>query len=454
MIVWDRGTWAPMGDPEAELPEGRVQVPPRGREARRRLDAGPAQARGRRARRQLAPDQGARPVTRDPATATILDERPESVKTGRRIEELLDAGGGRRSRPAADGEPVRPGALPGRREGAAARRRLRPQLATPVARAPDGDDWLHEIKFDGYRTLARDRRRRGPAHHPRAAIDWTDRYGDLAKAFAALPCREAVIDGEIVVQDAGRHQPLRRCCRTRSSEGRTQRAHLLRLRPPPPRRLRPRRGAADRAQAGAAQLLGRRSDRPRRSSSATTSQGERPGLLRAGVAARARGRRLQARGRPLPAGAQRRPGSRPRPADRGFRDRRLHRVRGRGRARRAGARRSGSTAGCAIVGKVGTGFSMTRDEALHDPARAAARQAGAGRAAARGAAQGHRLGAAGAARRGRVRQPDRGRHPCATPSIKGLRATGRRRSVAQTPAAPPKAERTLRHRRRSRRRSG
>ncbi len=35
----------------------------------------------------------------------------------------------------------------------------------------------------------------------RAGIDWTKRYGDLPQAFAQLPCREAIIDGEIVVLD-------------------------------------------------------------------------------------------------------------------------------------------------------------------------------------------------------------------------------------------------------------
>ena len=62
MIVWDRGTWAPMGDAGGGLSQGRAQVPPGRREARRRLDAGAAQAQGGRARRQLAAVQGARPV--------------------------------------------------------------------------------------------------------------------------------------------------------------------------------------------------------------------------------------------------------------------------------------------------------------------------------------------------------------------------------------------------------
>ncbi len=78
--------------------------------------------------------------------------------------------------------------------------RLTPQLATPVASPPEGDDWLHEIKFDGYRTLAF---RDGEAVKliTRSGLDWTHRYGDLAEAFRRLPCREAVIDGEIVVLD-------------------------------------------------------------------------------------------------------------------------------------------------------------------------------------------------------------------------------------------------------------
>ncbi|TIT41983.1 MAG: ATP-dependent DNA ligase, partial [Mesorhizobium sp.] len=58
-----------------------------------------------------------------------------------------------------------------------------------------------EIKFDGYRTMAHVAN--GEVRLiTRGGIDWTKRYGDLAGAFAKLPCREAIIDGEIVVLDA------------------------------------------------------------------------------------------------------------------------------------------------------------------------------------------------------------------------------------------------------------
>jgi bifunctional non-homologous end joining protein LigD len=66
---------------------------------------------------------------------------------------------------------------------------------------PDGDDWLHEIKFDGYRTIARIDR--GEVRLiTRSGLDWTERYGVLAQAFRAVPCEQALIDGEILVQDA------------------------------------------------------------------------------------------------------------------------------------------------------------------------------------------------------------------------------------------------------------
>ena len=66
---------------------------------------------------------------------------------------------------------------------------------------PDGDDWLHEIKFDGYRTLARIDQ--GEVRLiTRNGHDWTDRYGAARQGLPGLPCKQALIDGEIVVQDA------------------------------------------------------------------------------------------------------------------------------------------------------------------------------------------------------------------------------------------------------------
>ena len=75
-----------------------------------------------------------------------------------------------------------------------------PQLATLVGAAPDGADWVHEIKLDGYRVLARIERGRVRLL-TRNRQDWTERFPTVAEAAATLPVKEALLDGEIVALD-------------------------------------------------------------------------------------------------------------------------------------------------------------------------------------------------------------------------------------------------------------
>ena len=75
-----------------------------------------------------------------------------------------------------------------------------PQLATLVGAAPDGVDWVHEIKLDGYRVLARIERGRVRLL-TRNRQDWTERFPAVADAAAKLPVKEALLDGEIVALD-------------------------------------------------------------------------------------------------------------------------------------------------------------------------------------------------------------------------------------------------------------
>ena len=188
MIVWDTGTWAPMGDAAADIARGSFKF----RLAGEKLSGGwmlteLKRRKGEAKRNWLLFKE--RDVAADPET-DILTTRPESAKTGRRIEELVSRLPTR----------LQPGRLPGAVR-AAMPARLRPQLAVASAIPPAGDEWLHEIKLDGYRTMARVTPG-GTRLITRSGLDWTDRYGDLGEAFGALPCREAVIDGEIVVLDA------------------------------------------------------------------------------------------------------------------------------------------------------------------------------------------------------------------------------------------------------------
>jgi ATP-dependent DNA ligase len=67
---------------------------------------------------------------------------------------------------------------------------IKPQLAKLVEKAPDGPDWLHEIKFDGYRMHARFDA--GTVQIlTRRGNDWTDKYPIIAKAIAGLPAQNS-----------------------------------------------------------------------------------------------------------------------------------------------------------------------------------------------------------------------------------------------------------------------
>ena len=193
MIVWDTGEWAPMGDAATDIAKGSFKF----RLAGQKLKGG-----WMLTRLKPKPEDNGKAgwllfKEHDTAMSTevdILAERPESVKSGRRIEELVAV-------------PVQPQKAskpaPGKAAGAVKApmpATIELQLASPSAAPPKEGKWLHEIKFDGYRTLAFVEA--GASRLiTRGGLDWTRRYGDLPAAFAALPCRQAIIDGEIVALD-------------------------------------------------------------------------------------------------------------------------------------------------------------------------------------------------------------------------------------------------------------
>ena len=73
---------------------------------------------------------------------------------------------------------------------------IRPQLTELVDAAPEGPDWLHEIKFDGYRMHAR--LDRGAVKLlTRTGLDWTHKYPAIAAAVSSLAARQAYLDGEL-----------------------------------------------------------------------------------------------------------------------------------------------------------------------------------------------------------------------------------------------------------------
>jgi ATP-dependent DNA ligase len=90
---------------------------------------------------------------------------------------------------------------------------------------PAGDDWLHEVKFDGYRVLAHKAGSR-VVIFSRNGHDFTERFASIAQVLHELPAKTAMLDGEVVTSDADG----RACFQQALSIARTQDARLLELR--------------------------------------------------------------------------------------------------------------------------------------------------------------------------------------------------------------------------------
>jgi len=75
-----------------------------------------------------------------------------------------------------------------------------PQLPNLTDQPPEGEAWIHEVKHDGYRTI-RMVERGSVRAYTRNGLDWSERYPGIVAAASRLPCRAAILDGEVIVQD-------------------------------------------------------------------------------------------------------------------------------------------------------------------------------------------------------------------------------------------------------------
>jgi bifunctional non-homologous end joining protein LigD len=199
VMLWDRGTWEVEGDGLRNYKKGKLRFTLHGEKLRGAWTlvrmSGQASDGGKNWLLIKRRDSAARP----PKLSDITVSEPNSVTTGRTLEEIAAAGRGEGKRPPVTlpRSTLNVATLPG-----AVRRQqpktLAPQLATVAVAPPRGDDWLHEVKLDGYRIIAI--LREGEARLiSRNGHDWTDRFPDIAQAVASLQVPRAILDGEVVV---------------------------------------------------------------------------------------------------------------------------------------------------------------------------------------------------------------------------------------------------------------
>ncbi|KPM15948.1 DNA ligase D [Citromicrobium sp. WPS32] len=132
----------------------------------------------------------------------LVEKALTSVDTGRSMAEI--AAGREPDKATGEDEAVEPlakmkHARRGKKAGEPPKF-AKPQLATLVDEVPTGNGWMHEIKFDGYRALIAVSGK-DVTVWTRNQKDWTDKFGPLAEAIAALDLPPALIDGEIVALD-------------------------------------------------------------------------------------------------------------------------------------------------------------------------------------------------------------------------------------------------------------
>ncbi len=238
VLIWDRGHWRPDGDPHEGLRKGRLDFTLEGEKLEGRWHL--VRMRGRAGEKKhswlliKAKDE----LARDAKAPDVLEEKPLSVVSGRSISEIAEGKGRKRvwhsnksakenaarsaGAPRAAGTTARKRTPGSRRSAAASKTRttkrgkkqakarprgaplpefVPPSLATLRAGAPAGEGWMHEIKLDGYRIQAR--LEGGKVRLlTRKGLDWTEKFPNIAVAVAELSARTALIDGEIVVEDA------------------------------------------------------------------------------------------------------------------------------------------------------------------------------------------------------------------------------------------------------------
>ena len=209
VMLWDRGTWAPLtDDPQAELTKGKIAFELNGERMKGRwalVRMKPRSVADAKRENWLLikeKDEFVRPL------GSWLDDTNTSASTGRTKTEI-ETGQSRvwqSDRPASEQDKTKVVAKQPDLKVASAKRGTPPDFTPPMLCAtqdpppPEGAQWRYEIKYDGYRLQACVN---GASVHlfTREGLDWTKRFPTIARALAAMDLPRCALDGEAVVFD-------------------------------------------------------------------------------------------------------------------------------------------------------------------------------------------------------------------------------------------------------------
>lgn len=201
VMLWDKGTWEPREDPERSLANGKLRFVAHGE----RMRAGwvlvrmRSRAKEKRENWLLIKERDAEANEDEDALTRYYTK---SIATQRSMAQIAAGEAGERRK--RKGTTRRKTAAAGRAKARAGKPPpfVPPQLATLTDDVPPGDEWIHEMKFDGYRCLVAVGGGRSICY-TRSGLDWTGKFRGVAEALSALACESALLDGEIVAPADG-----------------------------------------------------------------------------------------------------------------------------------------------------------------------------------------------------------------------------------------------------------
>jgi bifunctional non-homologous end joining protein LigD len=187
MIVWDQGRWQPEGDSRKSYAKGHLEFTLDGQRLNGRWHLVRMRPRPREKKEQWLLIKGDDEFARTAGEPEITDEEVTSVLSGRTNDELAAAGEVREDHAGrAKATATRHSPPPNASKVTGAKKAIlpafiEPELATLSDKAPGGDNWVHEIKFDGYRLQARSGDK--VKLLTRKGLDWTDKFPRTAQAL-------------------------------------------------------------------------------------------------------------------------------------------------------------------------------------------------------------------------------------------------------------------------------
>lgn len=214
VVLWDCGTWEPLEDPHKGYEKGALKFMLHGEKlsgkwALVRMGKKPASGSSEKENWLLIKEKDE--VAQSGEEANITENRPESIRQ-------LFSGDAHRPLLSGHSSPVKPSEKAGAHRSTNRRHTktdvsinkaektpmpasMQPQLALLAKKAPVGEDWLTEVKFDGYRMLARCEGGEVKLYS-RNGHDWTAKWHSIADALRHLPVDQAWLDGELVALQA------------------------------------------------------------------------------------------------------------------------------------------------------------------------------------------------------------------------------------------------------------